>query len=77
MKLKINFDKQNLNITSKRFNPFNFSIYGIDVISGKTEGTKTSLDPFKMIENLAAAKKPKDDTDVVENIRTLKSVLNK
>ncbi|MFZ5988379.1 MAG: hypothetical protein ACOYWZ_14810 [Bacillota bacterium] len=72
--MKINFDKQSLNITSKRFNPFNFSIYGIDVKSEKTEG---SVDPFKMLETLASAKKPGEDVAVVDKLTAMRSVLNK
>lgn len=72
--MKVSFDKQSLNITSKRFNPFNFSIYGIDV---KAEKRENQVDPFMMLENLAAAKKPGEDSNAIDNVRAMRSVLNR
>jgi hypothetical protein len=72
--LKVRFDKKSLNITSQRFNPFNFSIYGIDV---KAEKNENQVDPFQMLENLAAKRKPGEDVTYAEDVRVMQSMINK
>jgi hypothetical protein len=70
--LKVSFDNHNLRISSKKFNPFNFSVYGINVRTVKKEN---ETDPLIILQNLASAKGTKRSGETIENAKVMRKML--
>lgn len=72
--MKVGLGKEGLTINSKKFNPYSFSLRGIDVSVDKSV---SQANPLNLLEGLASLKKSGEEVSNLDKVRTLQDVINK
>lgn len=72
--MKVGIGKEGLTINSKKFNPYNFSLKGMEIAVDKAA---SHADPLAILEDLASLKKSGAEITNLDKIKALQNVVNK
>ncbi len=72
--MKVGLGGEGLTINSKKFNPYSFSLKGIEIAVDKA-ASKTN--PLTLLEGLAALKGSDEETTNLDKVKALRTVVNK
>jgi hypothetical protein len=72
--LKIGLGKEGLTINSKKFDPYNFSLKGIEITVDKTV---SQTNPLAILEGLASIKKSDEEVTNLDKLKVLQNVINR
>lgn len=72
--MKVGVGKEGLTINSKKFNPYSFSLKGMEVDVDKSV---SQINPFTMLESLASLKKSDEEVTNLDKVKALQAVLNR
>lgn len=72
--MKIGFGKEGLKINSKKFNPYSFSLKGIEIAVDKAV---SQANPLSLLEGLASLKKSDEEVSNLDKVKALQTVVNR
>lgn len=72
--MKVGLGKEGLTINSKKFNPYSFSLRGMDIDVDKSV---SQSNPLSILEGLASLKKSGEEVSNLDKVKTLQTVINK